>query len=48
MVRELAREALRREHPSASPEELDVRLAVRLYGRDLAARFYSQVPVDAR
>ena len=47
-VRLMARAAIRRDFPSAGPEELDVRLAVRLYGPQLAARVYGYVPEGAR
>lgn len=47
-VRALARDAIRREFPDANARELDVRLAVRLYGRDFAARIYGDLPGDAR
>lgn len=47
-VRNLAMIGLRQRHPHASPEELRTRLAVRLYGREVAARLYGEVPEDAR
>ena len=46
-VRELASAGLRARHPGASPEELRVRLAVRLYGRDAGIRLFGTVPDDA-
>lgn len=46
-VRELATAGLRQRHPDASDEELRVRLAVRLYGREIAARLFGDVPADA-
>jgi hypothetical protein len=48
MIRTLAETAIRREHPDASPEELRVRLAVRLYGRELVEKVLGPLPVDAR
>jgi len=47
-VRGLALESIRAEHPDATPHELQVRLAVRLYGPELARRVYGEVPSDAR
>ena len=47
MTRELAMAGLRSRHPDASPEELRVRLAVRLYGRAAAMRLFGTVPDDA-
>jgi len=47
-VRALARDAIRRAFPDANAREIDVRLAVRLYGRDFATRIYGHVPGDAR
>jgi hypothetical protein len=47
MTRELAMAGLRSRHPTASPAELDVRLAVRLYGRETALRLFRNVPDDA-
>ena len=46
-VRELAMAGLRERHPGASEEELRVRLAVRLYGREVAERLFGHVPDDA-
>ena len=34
-------------HPEASDEEVWVRLAVRLYGREAAMRLFGDVPADA-
>jgi hypothetical protein len=45
--RELARLGIRLRHPEAGPEEVKVRLFVRLYGRELAERVYPTVPSDA-
>jgi hypothetical protein len=46
-VRELAVAGIRARHPNADEAEIRVRLVVRLYGRDLAARVYGAVPDDA-
>lgn len=46
-VRRAARAGLRLRHPAASEEELEVRLAVRLYGRAIAQRVYRDIPDDA-
>jgi hypothetical protein len=46
-VRELAVAGLRARHPEASPEELQKRLTVRLYGRHIAARLFGELPADA-
>lgn len=48
MVRELALAGLRERHPSASNDELRVRLTVRLYGAEAARRLFAEVPADAR
>lgn len=47
-VRELAVAGIRKRFPDADSEEIRVRLAVRLYGRAVAARLFEDVPVDAR
>jgi hypothetical protein len=47
MVRELAVAGIRSRHPDASPEEVRVRLAVRLYGREAARRLFGELPSDA-
>lgn len=47
-VRHLAEVGIRQRHPDASAEEVRVRLVVRLYGREFAARHYATVPDDAR
>ena len=47
MTRELAMAGLRSRHPDASADELRVRLAVRLYGREAATRIFGAVPEDA-
>ena len=47
MARELAMAGLRARHPDASPAELRVRLAVRLYGRHAATRLFGAIPDDA-
>lgn len=46
-VRELALAGLRQRHPAASDEEIRCRLAVLLYGREIAARAFRDVPADA-
>ena len=46
-VRELALAGIAMRHPGASEHELRVRLAVRLYGRDLAQRVFGSLPSDA-
>jgi hypothetical protein len=47
-VRTLALADLESRHPGASADELRARLAVRLYGRDIALRMYPFLPDDAR
>jgi hypothetical protein len=46
-VRELALAGIKQRYPGASAEETRVRLAVRLYGRDVAKRLFGSVPDDA-
>ena len=46
-VRDLAIAGIRNRFPSATAEEIRARLAVRLYGREIACRVYSNVPNDA-
>jgi hypothetical protein len=46
-VRELAVAGIKTRHPDASTQEVNVRLAVRLYGRDVAQRLFGTVPPDA-
>jgi len=46
-VRELAVAGIRQRHPGASDAEVRVRLAARLYGRDVAERLFGSVPDDA-
>lgn len=46
-VRSLAEAGIRQRHPEASPQEVRVRLAVRLYGRGLARRLFEAIPEDA-
>jgi hypothetical protein len=46
-VREMAVAGLRLRHPHADDHEIRVRLAVRLYGRETAARLFGAVPDDA-
>ena len=48
MTRGLAVAGIQREFPEASADELRVRLAVRLYGRDVARKLYHRVPDNAR
>jgi hypothetical protein len=45
-VRELAIAGIRSAHPGASEREVDIRLAARLYGRDVARRIYGVTPDD--
>lgn len=46
-VRALAEEGIRERHPHAAEDEVRVRLAVRLYGREVARSLFAQVPDDA-
>lgn len=46
-VRELAVAGIRARHPEACEAEVRVRLAVRLYGREIAERLFASVPADA-
>lgn len=48
MIRDLAETSVRREHPGASAEELRVRLAVRMYGREIVEKVLGPIPEDAR
>ena len=48
MIRNLAEASIRKEHPDVSADELRVRLAVRLYGRDTAASVFGSLPEDAQ
>jgi hypothetical protein len=45
-VRELAIAGIRARHPDASDDEVRVRLAVRLYGRESARRLFGRLPDD--
>jgi hypothetical protein len=47
MARQLAVAGIKQRHPTASDEEIRVRLAVRLYGRDTAERLFGHLPADA-
>ena len=47
-VRALALAGIRELFPDADEQELKVRLTVRLYGREVAARLFDSVPADAR
>jgi len=47
MVRQLAVAGIKQRHPGASLDEIRVRLAVRLYGREIARRLFEHVPDDA-
>lgn len=47
-TRIMALAGIRQAFPSATERELDVRLAVRLYGPQLAQRVYGYVPDGAR
>jgi hypothetical protein len=46
-VRTLAIAGIRQRHPSASEREVQIRLAVRLYGRAAAQRLFGELPPDA-
>ena len=46
-VRELAIAGIRQRHPAATDAEVRVRLTVRLYGREVAARLHGELPDDA-
>jgi hypothetical protein len=47
-VRELAEAGIRRRHPTASDDEVQRRLAVRLYGRAVVEPVLGPLPDDAR
>lgn len=49
MVRVMALAGIQHRFPAADENEQQIRLAVRLYGRDVAARLFgaSAIPVDA-
>ncbi len=44
-VRQLARASVELAHPAASQREIDARVAARLYGSEIAARFYPGVDI---
>lgn len=46
-VRRMAELGIRQRFPGISEDEVRVRLAVRLYGRSLAARVFPEIPEDA-
>jgi hypothetical protein len=46
-VRALAEAGLRERYANASDEEIRVRLAVRLYGREVVAKLFAAIPDDA-
>jgi hypothetical protein len=46
-VRRLAEAGIRQRHPGATESEVRVRLATRLYGREVAERLFGAVPADA-
>jgi hypothetical protein len=46
-VRALAEAGLRARHPHADDDEIRVRLAVRMYGREAVARVFPFIPDDA-
>jgi hypothetical protein len=46
-VRELAIAGIRQRHPDADEEEVRVRLAVRMYGRQQVRRLFGAMPDDA-
>lgn len=43
-VRELAVAGIRLQHPNASPEEVQMHLAMRLYGADATRRMFGRIP----
>jgi hypothetical protein len=45
--RQLALIGIKLAHPNAADVELHARLAVRLYGREVARRLFAEVPADA-
>jgi hypothetical protein len=47
-VRAMAMAGLRESFPDADEHELQVRLTVRLYGHEAAARLFGSIPTDAR
>ena len=47
-VRALAAAGVRRLHPDASSREIELRVAVRLYGREVAQQVFGALPPDAR
>lgn len=47
-MRTLLRAGILRLHPGASEQEVRARVAVRLYGREVAQRLFGDVPADAR
>lgn len=47
MVRDLAVAGIKSRHPAADADEIRIRLAVRLYGRDAAERLFGRIPDDA-
>lgn len=44
-VRQLARASVKLAHPGASEREVEARVAARLYGNEVAARFYPGVDI---
>lgn len=44
-VRQLAKAAVKLAHPHASEREVEARVAARIYGKAVAARFYPDVDV---
>ena len=46
-VRRMAEAGIRSAFPKATDDEVAVRVAVRLYGRELVARVLSNIPADA-
>ncbi|MBI5497007.1 MAG: hypothetical protein HY904_18475 [Deltaproteobacteria bacterium] len=47
-VRRMAEAGIREAFPAATDEEVAVRVAMRLYGRDVVQRVLGRVPPDAR
>ncbi len=43
-MRSVCEAAIRRDHPGITPQELQARVAVRLYSRQLVERFIGRVP----
>lgn len=48
MIRHLAEASIRKEYPGVPDDELRIRLAVRLYGRETVEEVFGSLPEDAR